>query len=134
MRSLLLLIVSLLLLPVGVRAQEPVATKVAQVVEVQEASTDHRPQANKSYLIELVEFRLGESPSSTLAAEEILDRLSQSAEDNGVELIQTFHLSAIAGQESMAQVELQTAITTGVQFTQPRGGPVPPIRAYSKRS
>lgn len=133
MRFPLLLLISLLM-PVSVRAQEPVATEAAQVVEVQEASTDQRPQANKSYLIELVEFRLGEPPSPTLTAEKILDRLSQSAEDNGVEVIQAFHLSAVAGQESMAQVQLQTAITTGVQHVQGRGGPIQPVRSLRDMS
>jgi hypothetical protein len=129
MRYPLPLVVSLLLVPVSVCAQEPVAPEVSQDVEVQEAPTDPRPQPKKSYLIELVEFRLGEPPSPTLTAEEILDRLSQPADDNGVEVVQTFHLSAVAGQESMAQVQLQTAITTGVQHVQARGGPVPPVRS-----
>ncbi len=134
MRSPLLLVVSLLLVPVSIRAQEPVATEVSPDVEVQEAPTDQPPQVKKSYLIELVEFRLGDPPPPTLTAEEILDRLSQSAEDNGVEVNQTFHLSAVAGQESMAQVQLQAAITTGVQHVKGRGRPVPPVRSLQDMS
>ena len=99
MRSPLLLVVSLLLVPVSIRAQEPVATEVSPDVEVQGAPTDQPPQANKSYLIELVELRLGDPPSPTLTAEEILDRLSQSAGSDGVEVNQTFHLSAVTAHQ-----------------------------------
>ncbi len=134
MRSPLLLITSLLLVPMSARAQDPVATEVSQDVEVQEAPTDQRPQAKTSYLIELVEFRLGEPPSPALTAEEILNWLSQSAEDNEVEVTQAFHLLAVAGQESMVQVELQTAIITGIASTQGRGGQVSPIRSVQQRS
>ncbi len=134
MRFLLLLIVSLLITP---------ATGLAQISEVTEASADVVPQAREddqprakpSYLIELVEFRLHEPPAAALSAKEVLQRLKQAAEEgSGVEVIQTFHLTAVAGQESMAQVELLTAITTGVtQSPIPiRTGQASPIRSMQQ--
>lgn len=127
MRSRLLLIVALLVTPLSVFAQEPEAAEAPPAIAVQ-APTDQQPLASPSYLIELVEFRFNEAPSASLTAEDILGRLRQPAAGNGVEVIQTFHLLAVAGQESMAKVEVQTAVTSGVAYPQGRGGPAPPIR------
>jgi hypothetical protein len=127
MRAPLLPVVSLLLLPASVFSQEVAAIDPAEVVAPQ-VGQNKETDAKQSYLVELVEFRLGDAPSAALSAEEILDRLNRSADDDSVEVIQTFHLSAVAGHESMANVGLQAAITSGVQFMQPRGGPIPPIR------
>jgi hypothetical protein len=136
MRCSLLLIVSLLVTPVNHWAQSSeVAQASADVVPG--APEDDLPRAKPSYLIELVEFRFSEPPAATLSAEAVLQRLNQAAEeDSGVEVLQTFHLSAVVGQESRVQVERLTAITTGLtQSPIPsRAGQVqaPPIRSLQQ--
>lgn len=121
MRSPLLLVVSLLLVSVSVFAQEPAATEPFPNV-VPLASQDKASDTNIFYLIELVEFRLSGSRSPTLTAEEILDRLNQPAEDDEVGVIQTFHLSAVARQESTAKAGRMAAIMVGVQSAPGRLG------------
>lgn len=127
MRLLLPLVVSLLMLPASVFSQEPAATVPSPAV-VPQVSQNQKSKAKTSYLIELVEFRLGEAPTPGLTAEGILNRLNQSTKDNGVQVLQTFHLSAMSGKESVARVMVQTALTIGVQFAMGRGGPGPAIR------
>ncbi len=114
MRCLLLLFVSLLITPANVWAQSAEVTEASADV-VPHAREDDQLRAKPSYLIELVEFRFHEPPAAALSAEDVLQRLNQAAEEgSGVEVIQTFHLTAVARQESLAQVERLTAITTGV--------------------
>lgn len=107
MRSRFFLIAALLMTPTSVFAQPPEAAEVSQELTV-EAPAGQRPSASQAYLVKLVEFRFSEAPSASLTAEDILGRLRQSAEDNGVEVVQTFHLSAMAGHESRAEVDLRT--------------------------
>ena len=133
MRCLLLLIVSLLVTPANVWAQGSEAS--ADVAP--QAPGDDQPRAKPSYLIELVEFRFNEPPTAALPAEDLLQRLSQSAaEGSGVEVLQTFHLTAVAGQESMARVERLAAITTGVSqspvSSRTGQGQAPPIRSMQQ--
>ncbi len=127
MRSQLLSIISLLIMPASGFSQRPPANEASSGVEVQ-APTDERPRAKKCYLIELVEFQFNEVPSAALDAAEMLSRLRQAADDDRVEVIQTFYVSALEGQQSTAEVGLQTSIVTGVTYPQARTGQIPPLR------
>src|SRR5690606_29446451 len=100
-RYLLLLIVSLLIAPANVWAQGNEVTEASADV-VPGAQEDDQPRAKPSYLIELVEFRFHEPPAAGLSAEDVLlQRLNRAAEEgSGVEVLQTFHLTASAGQKS----------------------------------
>lgn len=136
MRCSLLLIVSLLVTPANVWAQNPDVTEASADVVPQTPEGD-QPRAKPSYLIELVEFCFDEPPAAALSAEDVLRRLNQTAEEgSGVQVLQTFHLAAVAGQESRVQVERLTTITTGVtQSPIPsRTGQVqaPPIRSMQQ--
>jgi|GEM_PF-2317381 len=133
MRCLLLLIVSLLVAPANVWAQSSEAS--ADVAP--QARADDQPRPKPAYLIELVEFCFDEPPTAALSAKDVLQRLSQAAEEgSGVEVIQTFHLSAVAGQESRVQVERLTAIITGVSQSpipsRTGQGQAPPIRSMQQ--
>ncbi len=87
-----------------------------------------RLEDQTSYLVELVEFRITNGPLSGLSADDLLQRLDAADEDDGAEVIQSFHLYALAGQESTAKAGVMTAITQGVAYPQGRGGGAPPIR------
>lgn len=93
---------------------------------------DQKTTPSVTYQIELVEFQLGDGPEPGITPEEILERLAQRDEASNVEVIQTFQLSAIAGEESMAKIGVLTSITIGVQnlpaALQGRAGPMPTIR------
>lgn len=97
--------------------------------------TPNAPPGGKTvYLIELVEFRLPGVPVAGITAADILARLDGAGGDDGAEVIQTFHLSALAGQESTARVGLMTSVVMGVAYQQGRGVQVPPVRNMSQMS
>jgi hypothetical protein len=131
MRCSPLLVISLLMPLVGAFAQESPQLENAPKPGPP-ISGDQKTVPNVTYQIELVEFRIGGGPEPGITPEEILERLAKRGEASNVEVIQTFHLSAIAGEESMARIGVLTSITTGVQNVpagfQGRAGPMPTIR------
>lgn len=136
MRCSLLLVVSLLVMPVNLWAQSSEVTEASADVAPQ-TPEDDQPRAKPSYLIELVEFRFSEPPVAALSAEDLLQRLNPTAEEgSGLEVVQAFHLTAVAGQESRVQVQQLTAVTKGVSQSpipsRTGQGQAPPIRSLQQ--
>ena len=72
-----------------------------------------------SYVIQVTELHTDVPIDAKMDSEELLDKFEQLKQDGKVELLKTVRLSALEGQESMAQFGRQTAVTDGTSQVMP---------------
>jgi hypothetical protein len=75
----------------------------------------------ESYLVQLTEFRIGDSSHAGWSTDEIVKRFERRDEGGDVEIVETIRLSAHRGCESMVQVGRRARVTVGVVTAPGRG-------------
>ena len=94
----------------------------------QAAAQDDKPQPQMpsppvtslaSYVIQVTELHTNVPIDSKMDSKELLDKFEQLKKDGKVELLETIRLSALEGQESMAQFGRQAAVTAGTSQVMP---------------
>jgi hypothetical protein len=72
-----------------------------------------------SYVIQVTELHTNVPIDAKMDSKELLGKLEQLKKDGTVELLETVRLSALEGQESMAQFGRQAAVTAGTSQVVP---------------